>query len=101
MDACNSSSACSLSSCLCSWQLAYTVNFVCCAGAFVYSIFFVPESLVEERRIRLELRYVKAEQGGVAVVFGGMTPGGGVGTRPRYSVVCLWRRLLASRHCSF
>ena len=27
--------------------------------------------------------------------------GGGVGTRPRYSVVCLWRRLLASRHCSF
>ena len=23
---------------------------------------------------------------------------GGVGTRPRYSVVCLWRRLLASRH---
>ena len=27
--------------------------------------------------------------------------GGGVGTRPRYQVACLWRRLLASRHCSF
>ena len=27
--------------------------------------------------------------------------GGGVGTRPRYLIVCLWRRLLASRHCSF
>ena len=27
--------------------------------------------------------------------------GGGVGTRPRYSVVCLWRRPLASRHCAF
>ena len=27
--------------------------------------------------------------------------GGGVGTRPRYSVVCLWRCLLASRHCTF
>ena len=26
--------------------------------------------------------------------------GGGVGTRPRYLIVCLWRRLLASRHCS-
>ena len=26
--------------------------------------------------------------------------GGGGGTRPRYSVVCVWRRLLASRHCS-
>ena len=26
---------------------------------------------------------------------------GGVGTRPRYQVVCLWRRLLASRHGSF
>ena len=25
---------------------------------------------------------------------------GGVGTRPRYLIVCLWRRLLASRHCS-
>ena len=27
--------------------------------------------------------------------------GGGVGTRPQYLIVCLWRRLLASRHCSF
>ena len=27
--------------------------------------------------------------------------GGGVGTRPRYLIVCLQRRLLASRHCSF
>ena len=27
--------------------------------------------------------------------------GGGVGTRPRYLIVCLWRRLLASRHCTF
>ena len=27
--------------------------------------------------------------------------GGAVGTRPRYLIVCLWRRLLASRHCSF
>ena len=27
--------------------------------------------------------------------------GGGGGTRPRYQVVCLWRCLLASRHCSF
>ena len=27
--------------------------------------------------------------------------GGGVGTRPRYLIVCLWRRLLASRHCPF
>ena len=27
--------------------------------------------------------------------------GGGVGIRPRYLIVCLWRRLLASRHCSF
>ena len=26
---------------------------------------------------------------------------GGGGTRPRYLIVCLWRRLLASRHCSF
>ena len=26
--------------------------------------------------------------------------GGGLGTRPWDSVVCLWRRLLASRHCS-
>ena len=25
----------------------------------------------------------------------------GVGTRPRYLIVCLWRRLLASRHYSF
>ena len=24
--------------------------------------------------------------------------GGGVGTRPQYLIVCLWRRLLASRH---
>ena len=27
--------------------------------------------------------------------------GGGVGTRPQYLSVCLWRRLLASHHCSF
>ena len=27
--------------------------------------------------------------------------GGGVGTRPRYLMVCLWRRLLASRTRSF
>ena len=27
--------------------------------------------------------------------------GGGGGTRPWYLIVCLWRRLLASRHCSF
>ena len=27
--------------------------------------------------------------------------GGGFGTRPRYLIVCLWRRLLASRHCTF
>ena len=27
--------------------------------------------------------------------------GGGGGTRPRYLIVCLWRRLLASHHCSF
>ena len=27
--------------------------------------------------------------------------GGGLGTRPRYLTVCLWRRLLASGHCSF
>ena len=27
--------------------------------------------------------------------------GGGVGTRPRYLIVCLGRRLWASRHCSF
>ena len=27
--------------------------------------------------------------------------GGGVGTRPRYPIGCLWRRLLASRNCSF
>ena len=27
--------------------------------------------------------------------------GGGFGTRPRYLIVCLWRRLLTSRHCSF
>ena len=27
--------------------------------------------------------------------------GGGGGTRPRYLIVCLWRRLLASCHCSF
>ena len=27
--------------------------------------------------------------------------GWGTGTRPRYQIVCLWRRLLASRHCSF
>ena len=27
--------------------------------------------------------------------------GGGVGTRPWYLIVCLWRCLLASRHCSF
>ena len=26
--------------------------------------------------------------------------GGGVGTRPRYLIVCLWRRLLASRRCA-
>ena len=36
---------------------------------------------------------------------GGGSPGGGgggrLGTRPRYSVVCLWRRLLASHRCSF
>ena len=25
---------------------------------------------------------------------------GGFGTRPRYLIVCLWRRLLASRHCT-
>ena len=25
---------------------------------------------------------------------------GGFGTRPRYLIVCLWRRLWASRHCS-
>ena len=37
----------------------------------------------------------QGEGGGIA---GG---GGGVGTRPRYLIVCLWRRLLASRHCSF
>ena len=30
-----------------------------------------------------------------------LSGGGGVGTRPRYLIVCLWRRLLASRHCSF
>ena len=27
--------------------------------------------------------------------------GGGFGTRPRYLIVCLWRRLLAYCHCSF
>ena len=27
--------------------------------------------------------------------------GGGVGTRPRCLMVCLWQCLLASRHCSF
>ena len=27
--------------------------------------------------------------------------GGGVGTRPRYLIVCLWRRPLASRHRPF
>ena len=27
--------------------------------------------------------------------------GGGVGTRPRYLIVCLWQRLLASHHCPF
>ena len=27
--------------------------------------------------------------------------GGGIGTRPRYLIVCLGRRPLASRHCSF
>ena len=27
--------------------------------------------------------------------------GGGVGTRPRYWIVCLWRRLLASHHGSY
>ena len=34
---------------------------------------------------------------------GGAVLGGGgvVGTRPRHQVVCLWRRLLASHHCSF
>ena len=32
---------------------------------------------------------------------GGKGGGGGLGTRPRYLIVCLWRRLLASRHCSF
>ena len=30
---------------------------------------------------------------------GGGGGGGGVGTRPRYRILCLWRRLLASRHC--
>ena len=30
-----------------------------------------------------------------------MGGGGGGGTRPRYLIVCLWRRLLASRQCSF
>ena len=27
--------------------------------------------------------------------------GGEFGTRPQYPIVCLWRRLLASHHCSF
>ena len=27
--------------------------------------------------------------------------GGGVGTRPQYRIVCLWRRPSASHHCSF
>ena len=26
---------------------------------------------------------------------------GGFGTRPRYLIVCLWRHLLVSHHCSF
>ena len=32
---------------------------------------------------------------------GGGRGGEGCGTRPRYLIVCLWRRLLASRHCTF
>ena len=32
---------------------------------------------------------------------GGGDGGGGVGTRSRYLIVCLWQRLSASRHCSF
>ena len=41
--------------------------------------------------------------GGVTGGYRGAYGGGGgeVGTRPRYLIVCLWRRLLASRHCSF
>ena len=36
-----------------------------------------------------------------AVLRTGGVGGGGVGTRPWYLIVCRWRRLLASRHCSF
>ena len=32
---------------------------------------------------------------------GGPEGGGGVGTRPWCWFVCLWRRLLASHHCTF
>ena len=32
---------------------------------------------------------------------GGVKGAGGFGTRPRYPIVCLWRCLSASRHCSF
>ena len=40
-----------------------------------------------------------AEENWPSLLGGGVQrEGGGVGTRPRYSVVCLWRCLLASRH---
>ena len=50
----------------------------------------------QSKILAVNLKYWKAKYWG-----GGFEGGGGGGTRPRYLIVCLWRRLLASRHCSF
>ena len=61
----------------------------------LFNIATVPDDQVSDIThvlSRLHVLYLAIE-----CVWGG---GGGVGTR-RYLIVCLWRRLLASRHCSF
>ena len=52
------------------------------------------------RDVQREAPLHKAGSGG-SFAQNGRDLGGGVGTRPRYLIVCLWRRPLASHHCSF
>ena len=57
----------------------------------------------EHSVFRYAVQQVPLQSPEAQVVLDGMSHrgGGGVGTRPRYLIVRLWRRLLASRHCSF
>ena len=65
-------------------------------GGLAGALFVRVHPLVPKARKKILPQTVEGEEG----EGGGDLRGGGVGTRPRYSVVRLWRRLLTSRYCS-